>query len=347
MKNTTFDKERIERYFSGDYNAEDAEYFASLFDNREDGRNLQTYLQRHFSGYVREEDPERKNLDHILFKIHYNINQGKQVSGNSRTVSGLKLFLRIAAAIILPVALFWGVKGYLSIKSRQEARMELTAPAWTRARFVLPDGTTGWLNSNSSISYNLDFVNDRHVDLKGEAFFDVFKDSRRPFIVHTGEVNLKVSGTRFNVSSYETEKDIEVVLEEGSLIFNPVGDDTAYLMKPNDLVTYNRSSKEFRTDIVQPQKYLSWKEGKLVFRNDPLDVICRRLGRWYNVEVEMKVSAPIENMRLRATFVDENLEEVLGLLKRSLPIDYKVLGGTLNPDHTYSKKKILILQVNR
>jgi ferric-dicitrate binding protein FerR (iron transport regulator) len=225
---------------------------------------------------------------------------------------------------------------------KKETWVEIKAPAWTRAQFSLPDGTTGWLNSNSSVKYNGNFNADRQVALKGEAFFDVFKDKKRPFIVNTNEVTVKVLGTRFNIASYENEKNVEVVLEEGKLIFNNKGMNKSYTMSPNDLVIYDKTLKDYSTEVVQPHKYLSWTEGKLVFRNDPLDVIARRLERWYNIDVEVNVSLT-EDLRLRATFIDEGLEEVLNLLKRSLPIDYKIENGNIQADGVYRKTKIIIL----
>ena len=112
-------------------------------------------------------------------------------------------------------------------------------------------------------------------------------------------------------------------------------------MKPNDLIVYDKTLKDFSTEEVEPQKYLSWTEGKLVFRNDPLDVIARRLGRWYNIDVEVN-GCLAEDIRLRATFVDESLEQVLYFLKRSLPITYRIENRNLKPDETYAKKKVII-----
>ena len=163
---------------------------------------------------------------------------------------------------------------------KKETWVEIKAPAWTRAQFSLPDGTTGWLNSNSSIKYYGNFNTDRQVTLKGEAFFDVFKDRKRPFIVkHEMKLFVKVLGTRFNIASYENEKNVEVVLEEGKLIFNDKEMNKSYTMKPNDLVIYDKTLKDFSTEVVQPQKYLSWTEGKLVFRNDPLGCYCQKTGK--------------------------------------------------------------------
>jgi ferric-dicitrate binding protein FerR (iron transport regulator) len=281
------------------------------------------------------------NLDKILYKIHYEINTRL----SSRKVWSfdniIKWTLRIAGVIILPLAIWIGFRTYKETSLKKEAWVEIKAPAWTRAKFSLPDGTTGWLNSNSSIKYNGYFNSDRRVTLKGEAFFDVFKDKRRPFIVNTPEINVKVLGTRFNIASYENEKNAEVVLEEGKLIFNGNGVNRPYIMNPNEMVTYNKTLNDFSIETVQPQKYSSWTEGKLIFRNDPLDIVARRLERWYNIDVELIVGSA-EDFRWRATFTDESCEEVLNLLKCSLPINYKIENRTLKPDDTYSRKKLII-----
>jgi transmembrane sensor len=346
MENYRLDSERLIRYFSGSYTEEDTDWVGSVFCDKEKERELRNFMSGQFSKLTSAESGDKKNLDHILYRIHYNINTGEARKRSLRSVRFLRLAFRIAGIIILPLFLYWGLSGYFATKSSRLASVEIKAPAWTRARFSLPDGTTGWLNSNSSVSYNQDFINDRKIILNGEAFFDVYRDKRRPFRVITADVMLKVTGTRFNVASYDDENDVEVVLEEGSLVISDREMSNARSMKPNDLVLYNKDLGEFTTEVVQPQKYLSWKEGKLVFRNDPLDVICRRLGRWYNVDVEVNV-ASVENLRLRATFVDENLEEVLELLKRSLPIDYVIQNGSLNTDNSFSKKKITILPRNQ
>ena len=117
-------------------------------------------------------------------------------------------------------------------------------------------------------------------------------------------------------------------------------------MNPNELVVYDKLLNDFSVEEVQPQKYVSWKEGKLVFRNDPLDVIVRRLERWYNIDVELQGNNS-EDLRLRATFIDENLEEVLYFLKRSLPIEYRIEDGLVGDDGIYSKKKVILTHKNR
>jgi ferric-dicitrate binding protein FerR (iron transport regulator) len=146
------------------------------------------------------------------------------------------------------------------------------------------------------------------------------------------------------VASYDDEQNMEIVLEEGELLINDREFKRSIHVVPEELITFNKEQDEFLAEFVQTKSYVSWKEGKLVFRNDPIDVIARRLGRWYNVDVEIKGNN-FDQLRLRATFVEENLEEVLWYLKKSLSIKYKIVeGGILSGDDFTKEKVILTLQ---
>ncbi|MCX6259143.1 MAG: FecR family protein [Bacteroidia bacterium] len=341
MANVEFDSEKVERYFNGEDPGTDQSYINDVFCDNSKENQLRKLLSRQFNEMPKEEETEDKNLDDILYKIHYDINTRLSTRKTLKFPGIIRWALSIAGAILLPLVIFMGIKNHQEASLRKETWVEIKAPAWTRAQFSLPDGTTGWLNSNSSIKYSGNFNADRQISLTGEAFFNVYQDKKRPFIVHTPEINVKVLGTRFNIASYQNEKTAEVVLEEGMLVFNDPQMNKSYTMKPNDLVIYNKTLKAFSTEVVQPEKYISWKDGKLVFRNDPLDVIARRLERWYNIDVDLNVSSP-EDIRWRATFVGDNLEEVLILLKRSLHVDYKIEKRDLKPDETLTKKKVML-----
>lgn len=334
------DGEKINHFFSGECSEEDSLFTNETFCNDDVQGELKHLLLKQFYE-LPEDDRNKRDLDHILYKIHYDINTKNSVKNDSLFSKFVIWSVRIAGVIILPLVVLWGIKGYLNNTQANETWIEIVAPAWTRVQFTLPDGTVGWLNSNSRVKYNGNFINDRHVTLTGEVFFDVYKDKKRPFTVTTKDVNVNVLGTRFNIASYENERNIEVVLEEGKLIFNDNSMNKPYMMSPNDLVTYDKTTKIYSTEVVQTHKYLSWTEGKLVFRNDPLDVIARRLERWYNVDVEIN-GCLNEDLRWRATFIDDSLEEVLDLLKRSLPVDYRIKSGGLNSDETATKKRVII-----
>jgi ferric-dicitrate binding protein FerR (iron transport regulator) len=341
MTGIEFDSEKIDRFFKGEYSDKDASYVDEVFCDKNKEKELEHHLRRQWLELSGDNDASDRNLDQILYKIHYDINTRLSAQKARSFDNLMKWTLRIAGVLILPLLIILGIQTYKNTYLKKETWVEIKAPAWTRAQFVLPDGTTGWLNSNSSIKYNGKFIADRKITLKGEAFFDVSKDAKRPFVVNTNEIKVTVLGTQFNIASYENEKTVEVVLEEGKLMFNVREMRKSYTMKPNDLIVYDKTLKDFSTEIVQPQKYISWTEGKLVFRNDPLDVIARRLERWYNIDVEVNVLSA-EGIRWRATFIDESLEEVLNLMKRSLHINYQIENRELKPDETFAKKKVII-----
>jgi hypothetical protein len=346
MTKIGFNKEKIIQYFKSKNSDEDASYINKVFCDDEKEQDLKSLLSGQFDELLTEGDSVKKNLDHILYKIHYEINSKLSAQKTRKFDTILKWTQRLASIIVLPIVIFIGIHMYKESNLRNEAWVEIKSPAWSKVQFCLPDGTKGWLNSNSSIKYNGNFSTNRQLALKGEAFFDVFKDKNSPFIVTANDISVKVLGTRFNITSYENEKNIEVVLEEGKLVFLNKAKNKSYTMKPNDLVIYDKTHKDFTTEVVQSHKYVSWIEGKLIFRNDPLDVVANKLERWYNIDVDVNVSLA-ENLRLRATFIDESLEEVLDLMKRSLPIDYRIENGSLKTDGTFTKKKVIITPRNK
>lgn len=342
MEDFRFDNERVISFFRSKYSDEESSYINKIFCDRDKEEELKQFLRKHWYELYQEDLKDDKNLDHILHRIHYSINSNISEQVNEKPLRVfIKWFSRIAAILIIPLAIYSSVNLFKTSKENQLAWVEVKAPSWTRAQFSLPDGTTGWLNSNSSIKYNVDFNNKRNVKLTGEAFFDVARDTRRPFQVEADEMNVTVLGTRFNIASYDNEEIFEIILEEGEVVCFNKALDKSCTLKPNEYLSYNKIQNNFKVETVQAVKYSSWKEGKLVFRNDPLDVIARRLERWYNIEVEIGGDMTNHN-GLWATFVDENLEEVLRLLKLSLPINYEIKQPQVQTDGVYNKTKVII-----
>ena len=346
MTGIGFDREKIDRFFKGDYSETDASYVRKVLCDYSMEKDLKRLLSQQFDGILPGDDDDQKDLDRILKRIHNNIKSESAGQNKWSSDKVLRWTLRIAAIALLPLIIIFTVQKLNYTTPGKEAWVEINSPAWTRVQFSLPDGTTGWLNSSSSIRYKSGFIKDRQVTLNGEAFFNVFKDKKSPFVVTAKDVKVKVLGTRFNIASYDNERDVEVVLEEGSLVFTDTKKNKSYTMKPNDLVKYDKVQTEIATEVVQPQKYLSWTEGKLAFRNDPLDVIARRLERWYNIDVEVD-NRLSNDLRLRATFIDESLEEVLGLLKRGFPIDFRIEDRQINSDGTYARKKVILTALTK
>lgn len=154
---------------------------------------------------------------------------------------------------------------------------------------TLSDGTKVWLNSDTEIKYPAVFAeNERRVYIQGEAFFEVAKESKRPFIVHANGLNIQVLGTKFNVSAYPDDDFVHVTLVEGKVFVNEQisGSKQSEILEPSQQAFVSRNdSQGLVVKNVDTDIYTSWKEGKYIFRNESLDAILKKLGRWYNIEV--------------------------------------------------------------
>ncbi|MDD4192936.1 MAG: DUF4974 domain-containing protein [Mangrovibacterium sp.] len=225
----------------------------------------------------------------------------------------------------------------------------MQAPYGTRTEFHLPDGSTGHLNGGSTITYPVRF-NDkiRNVKLTGEAFFRVVSNQRRPFIVSTERIDVKATGTSFDVMAYPDEETTEVTLLNGKVeVFSKKEHVPASLgvLKPNESLIYDATS-DFRKIVAgNSEENLSWIDGRLVFKYEPFVEVVRKINRWYNVSLEMKDTL-LASYIYYGTFQNETLDEVLKLLQYTAPIQYKNLERKKKPDGTFEKRKIEIYYSN-
>jgi hypothetical protein len=215
-------------------------------------------------------------------------------------------------------------------KLEELAYNELTVPYGKKFQIILSDGTEVFLNAGTSFKYPVKFINDveRQVYLiSGEAYFDVSKDTKRPFIVNTNEMCIRVLGTEFNVSSYPEDPTISTVLVEG--LVNLIGkdsvfnDDEALLLKPSYMANWNKSKKEISIIKVDTNLYTSWKNGKLIFKNIQFKNIIKKLERQYNVSI-INNNQELDQQYFYATFEKENIEQVLNSFNKSYEIKYTI-----------------------
>jgi ferric-dicitrate binding protein FerR (iron transport regulator) len=194
---------------------------------------------------------------------------------------------------------------------------------------VLSDGTKVWLNAGSQLVYPAVFVKDtREVSLIGEAFFDVVKNPGKPFIVKASDVNIQVLGTRFDISAYPEDKTIQTVLEEGKINLKYSGNglfkrDYVVEMVPNQLVEFDKESREASSTMVNVSKFISWKEGMLEFEKVNLTRAFKQVERFYNVKILMDDPA-IGYFKLSGKLdLKDEPEDVLNVIKLTVPIDWQ------------------------
>lgn len=205
----------------------------------------------------------------------------------------LRRIVSVAAAILLPVlfiSVFW-----ININSRvgnilfaSSETVSESAVLGERKVVVFQDGTKVYLNAGSKLSYpSFWTLSDRDVRLEGEAFFQVEKNPKRPFVVDMNGVSLTVYGTRFNAKAYPQDDAVEVVLFDGDVVFNAVGKD--YDMEPSEQLAYSRSTGNVEIiSLKSPNDQILWTENVIMFRNNTLREIAEVLSRWYNVKFEVE-----------------------------------------------------------
>lgn len=161
----------------------------------------------------------------------------------------------------------------------------ISTPRGKDYELVLSDGTVVLLNADSKITFPTRFTgNKRTVKLVGEAYFKVSKNKHRPFIVGTGNLYTKVLGTEFNLKAYP-HSDVNVTLIKGSVAVNAEGKEV--MLKPGENAEYSEN-KDIEVTTVDTEGYIQWKDGYFYFDNVPLIDVVRDLGRWYNVNIEIR-----------------------------------------------------------
>jgi len=336
---------QIERYVSGVSDEEERKRVESLFLQGEEKLYFRDRLSRDWDLSLKEDSSVDIDLNQILYRIHSIILKNEDLKRRRSWNKLIHMYMKVAAIILFPILLTVG--GIYSYKSYMEQSVNsqyavstIYAPMGSRVSFNLPDGTTGMLNSGSKLSYSLPFARNRRIMFEGEAWFEVKHDAKHPFEISVAETTeIKVLGTSFNLSAYKSDKYVEVVLNDGKIEFQDKSCNKKILLSPSEKLLFQNNSANIST--VDPAKYKAWTEGKLVFRNDPMSEVVRRIERWYNVEINLD-NSDLDKYTFHATFENDNLEDVLKFMAMISPITYKISPGMMKTDGTFQKETVLI-----
>ena len=207
---------------------------------------------------------------------------------------------------------------------------EIKIPYGQTFAVTLSDGTKVSMNAGSSLKYPVQFIkgHNREVVLDGEAFFEVTKDKTHPFIVKTRGVDVKVLGTKFNVSSYKEDLDINTVLVEGSVsLSSETNPNQRTLLVPGEKGTWNNVGKDIAVEKVDTRFYTEWMTGELVFRKTAFKDLIIKLERSYNVTI-VNNKKELLDKKFNGSFNRnvENIDEVLTALSKIQSFTYKKEG---------------------
>lgn len=267
-----------------------------------------------------DHDTEMRMYEHIRTSI---LPKNKQVCLNR----SWRKTIRQAAVWLLPILSAWSVYLFTSRPSSENDLLTIIAPPGERAEVVLTDGSRVWINSGSTLTCDGTFNHkERRVFLKGEAYFEVQKDARCPFIVHAGEMEIEALGTSFNVNAYPDINHVSSVLLEGSIRVNAEGEE--HILSENEQIIFDRSSHTLSTGKVYAADFIQWKEGNLYFENRSFDEIALTLSRVFNVEIRF-ASEELRAVRFSGTLGGGSIRNALDILSLTSSMCYEMNGTTV------------------
>ena len=220
----------------------------------------------------------------------------------------LSTFARIAAMVIIIAG-----AGWLLFEVAAPQKITLTSDSDQKnIEVLLSDGSTVFLNRNSSLTYPKNFRSGtRKVSLKGEAFFDIARDEEHPFIIDAGKAKIRVLGTSFNVITENAENEVEVYVASGKVMVTSVDGSGSLTLEPEYVgkVSGSNATQERNSNV----NYLAWHTGMLSYDGERLGVVFEDLKRAYNIEI--KVADPeINDFRLTSPFEQQPQDTIVKLI---------------------------------
>lgn len=307
----------LEKFLRNEATAEETQQLTEWFCQSNTRKDLSDFYTEKW------ENPPR-SMDAILQNdMLENIRKGMR-RGRHRSSFSFGKMMKYAAAIIIPVML--GVGAYVlaeNFSRDYNKQMIVSVDNGQKANLQLPDGTRVWLNSGSSIRYDKSYNrHDRVINLEGEAYFEVAKNKKRPFIVKTNAISVRAVGTTFDVKAYTNDDAITTTLIEGKV--NVFNDKVISQLLPNQKITFNKSNRTFdKVEVYDAEMAGLWKNNQLAFDSETLEDIAKVLERMYNIQVVFD-SEQIKHIRFSGKIKNNSLESILQLISLTSPIHYNV-----------------------
>lgn len=288
--------------------------------------------------------PEEIDVNSAHRKVMEQILHPNQPVSVRPKLSFLHYWQQVAAILLLPLLILSAYLYFKPASQIAETYQELFTPYGTWSVVNLPDGSKVWLNAGSSLKYPTQF-NDKQrvVSMQGEAYFEVESDKEHPFIVKTKQLTVEATGTAFNVNAYAPDHVAAVTLVKGKVAVT-LDQKKTISLSPGEKIDYNLATSLYNVNKTNTYKWCSWKDGILIFRDDPLEYVFKRLGQTYNVEFILK-DAELGKYSYKATFEGESLNEILRLLEMSAPIRCKEVSNRNSNNEKFEKQRIEVSRI--
>jgi len=265
------------------------------------------------------------NADRLKIEIEINRLLQSKIAKSSTLVFVYKLVAILAIPIALAISWYVVQNSHSKIK---EARVcEIISPKGNVSKCILPDSTVVWINTNSTISYDINSFNlgCREVKLDGEAFFNVFQNKQKPFKVTTTLGDIKVTGTKFNIKAFSGSYLLETTLSEGSIeLIIKSNSNSPIKLSPGERAIYNSGNNEINISEVNPEIFSAWRKGEIIFKDATLADLILELERIYDIKFHLD-DKKIGAFRFRGMFrYNNNLIDALEKIKKTADVDYQI-----------------------
>ena len=327
------DIDLLHKFYRGECSEEEARTVIAWFASGKQKEFMFEQLQAHWEGFEVQEEREfpAYNSEKVLQGIHNRIQKERQdeIEVNRFRYSSIHRHYALKVASIVLLAVF---SAFIVHKFTPEPMVEkfqlittVEVPVGEKRTIRLDDGTKVVLNSGSKISYPAQFAEGkREVTLKGEAFFEVARDTTKPFMVQTGDVVTTVLGTSFNVRAYQDEREISVAVASGKVKVQRKEEEL--LLSPGKSATYPGSEQKLFMQDFDANEVLSWKEETLYFKDASFKEFKTALERWYGVEISTKGGKELD-WQISGTFKRQSLNSVLLTIGHVKDFSYTINGN--------------------
>ncbi|MGE4586098.1 MAG: FecR family protein [Mangrovibacterium sp.] len=336
------------KYLENKCNRDDLKSIIHLIETKENEKELEILLYEYWKNTPSFRHRITENeLDQILHSVHHRINLYK----NNKVINRIRYnAVRAAAVLFVPLLItnIW-MFSKNSVYIQDNRFITLETPIGSKLKTVLPDGTEVWQNAGTTLKYPVEFTTkNRKVILSGEAYFHVTSDMENPFYVETADGNIKVTGTKFNVSAFPDDKFSSIVLEEGKISYTSANKEKEPVtLLPKEQIVFIKSSGSLIKQKTDVEKHISWTKGKLIFRDDPLSEVIIRLQRWYNAEITLSdPEKKLGTLTFTMTIMNETLPQVLEYLSQAATLSYKAQHINDNKNNGPEKTKYILSVTN-
>lgn len=228
-----------------------------------------------------------------------------------------------AVAILIMCCISFFIMDY---PSGTEQYTYMYMPKGEKGQLFLPDGTKVWLNSDTKVTMSNGFnTENRKIYLEGEAYFDVSKNDKHKFTVDVGGLDVVVYGTTFKVTALPKSPDVRVALHEGKVsILNSRTNQILAALLPDEEVVIQRNSYSVKKQKFDSDYYISWTFDELIFEYASVEEVFSQMENWYGVDIKVQSKKP--DLKYRFRIKTETLTEILQLMDKMTPIQYKING---------------------